>query len=204
MPRDNTPLGENEVLVDYLEELKLSLRELKSFQMSSSTPDMYLGLLGEFAFAKWLSINSVDFNHKTVTEPTELKEDFEVFDPRRTDVSVGIDVKTSGIRTPHAARILSIEQFESIPTHSSILVWTYYSSWRNAVTIDSWSWVHSLREARLKTISAPPDFATSNDPAVDLDFTETKYVYELPSFLMQDIEDLKLRLKGFNGGLICG
>jgi hypothetical protein len=202
MPRDNSPLGENEVLVDYLSELKLSLRELKSFQMSSSTPDMYLGLLGEFAFAKWLSSNSIDFSHKTVTEPSELREDFEVFDPRRTGISVGIDVKTSGIRTPHASRILSVEQFESIPTHSSILVWTFYSSWRNAVTIDSWSWVHSLGEARLKAISAPPDFATSNDPAVDLDFTETKYVYELPSFLMHDIEDLKLRLKGFNGGLM--
>lgn len=190
------------MLVDYLSDLKSSLRELKTLQMPSSTPDMYLGLLGEFAFAKWLTINLIDFKHKTVINPSERKEDFEVFDLRRVDASVGIDVKTSGIRTPHSSRILSIEQYDSIPKHSSILVWTFYSSWRNTVTIDSWTWTHLLADARLKAVAAPPDIAISNDSAVELDFTETKYVYELPSFLMNDIEDLKLRLKGFNGGLI--
>jgi hypothetical protein len=75
-----------------------------------------------------------------------------------------------------------------------VLVWAFYSSWRNSVTIDSWTWVNSLKEAKLKTVTAPPDIPITNDPALELDFTEINYVYEIPSFLMRDIEDLKMRL----------
>jgi hypothetical protein len=202
MARDNSPLDENEVEVDYLNELKSCLRKLKSANLPTSTPDLYLGLLGEFGFAKWLLNNGIDFDHKTVSQPQELKTDFEVFESRNKDHKTGIDVKTSGIRTPHSSRILSIEQYQSIPKHSSILVWTFYSSWRNSVTIDSWTWVDSLNEASLKAVTAPRDVPISNDPAVELDFTETNYVYELPAFLMRDIDDLKMRLKGYGGGLI--
>jgi len=201
MPRDISPLNENEVGVDYLELLRSSLRELKSAELRSSTPDLYLGLLGEFGFAKWLSLNKIEHEHKTVTFPDELKEDFRIQDIRNVGTSVGIDVKTSGIRPPHSPRILSIGQFQTIPEHSSILVWTFYSSWRNSVTIDSWTWVNSLDEARLKAVTAPPDIAITNDSALELDFTDVSYVYEIPSFLMRDIEDLKMRLQGFNGGL---
>jgi hypothetical protein len=202
MSRDDSPLNDNEVKVDYLDSLKSSLRTLKSNKIGTSTPDLYLGLLGEFGFAKWLTLNQVKYEHKTVTKPDELKEDFQINDTRNVGLTIGIDIKTSGIRPPHSPRIISVEQFQRIPDHSSVLVWTFYSSWRNSVTIDSWTWVNSLMEARLKAVTAPPDIPLTNDPALELDFTEMNHVYEIPSFLMRDIEDLKMRLKGFNGGLI--
>lgn len=201
MPRDKSPLNENEVEIDFLVPLKASLRKLKGAKVKSNTLDLYLGLLGEFGFAKWLTLNKIEHEHKTVTHPVDLKEDFEIRDVKNSEVSFGIDVKTSGIRPPYSSRIISIEQYQSIPEHSSILVWTFYSSWRNSVTIDSWTWVKSLDEARLKAVTAPPDIPTTNDSALELDFTDTYYVYEIPSFLMRNIEDLKMRLQGFNGGL---
>lgn len=202
MSRDDSPLNDNEVRVDFLDSLKSTLRILKSAKIDISTPDLYLGLLGEFGFAKWLSLNQIQYEHKTVSKPEELKEDFLIQDTRNIGLSVGIDVKTSGIRPPHMSRIINVEQFQRIPEHSSVLVWAFYSSWRNSVTLDSWTWVNSLKEAKLKAVTAPPDIPITNDPALELNFTEFNYVYEIPSFLMRDIEDLKMRLKGFNGGLI--
>jgi hypothetical protein len=109
-------------------------------------------------------------------------------------------VKTSGIRPPKVSRIISVEQFESIPEHSDILVWTFYSSWRNTITIDAWTYVSSLREAKLKRVSAPPDISITNDPAIDLDFTDSMYVYEIPDYLLLNIQELELRI----GGTISG
>jgi len=51
MSRDNSPLGTNEILVDWLDDLKACLIELKKATLDSNTPNLYLGLLGEFAFA---------------------------------------------------------------------------------------------------------------------------------------------------------
>jgi hypothetical protein len=50
-------------------------------------------------------------------------------------------------------------------------------------------------------VSAPPDFVTTNDPSVDMDFTETMFVYEVPPFLMFDIDDLEMKLSGYGGGV---
>ena len=58
-----------------------------------------------------------------------------------------------------------------------------------------------LNECKIKSVSAPPDFALTNDPAIELDFTETIFVYEVPSFIMFDIGDLEMRLKGYGGGV---
>jgi hypothetical protein len=201
MSRDNSPLGTNEILVDWLDDLKACLIELKKATLDSNTPNLYLGLLGEFALSRWLEARGISFDHRTRSNPSELLTDFVVEDLTPNQNTVKIDVKTSGIRPAQVSRILSIDQFESIPTHSEILVWTFYSSWRNSVTIDSWTPVSMLNECRVKSVSAPPDFAITNDPAVELDFTETIFVYEVPSFIMFDIGDLEMRLKGYGGGV---
>lgn len=201
MSRDNSPLGTNEILVDWLDDLKACLIELKKATLDSNTPNLYLGLLGEFALSRWLEARGISFDHRTRSNPSELLTDFVVEDLTPNHNTVKIDVKTSGIRPAQVSRILSIDQFESIPTHSEILVWTFYSSWRNSVTIDSWTPVSMLNECRVKSVSAPPDFALTNDPAVELDFTETIFVYEVPSFIMFDIGDLEMRLKGYGGGV---
>jgi hypothetical protein len=201
MSRDNSPLGTNEILVDWLDDLKACLIELKKATLDSNTPNLYLGLLGEFALSRWLEARGISFDHRTRSNPSELLTDFVVEDLTPNQNTVKIDVKTSGIRPAQVSRILSIDQFESIPTHSEILVWTFYSSWRNSVTIDSWTPVSMLNECRVKSVSAPPDFALTNDPAVELDFTETIFVYEVPSFIMFDIGDLEMRLKGYGGGV---
>ena len=185
MTRDDSPLGANEILVDWLDDLKVCLIELKKSSLDSNTPNLYLGLLGEFAFSRWLEVRGIVFDHRTRSNPSELLTDFiaEDLTPNRNTVK------------------LSIDQFESIPTHSEILVWTFYSSWRNSVTIDSWTPVSMLNECKIKSVSAPPDFALTNDPAIELDFTETIFVYEVPSFIMFDIGDLEMRLKGYGGGV---
>ena len=195
--RDESPLNDNEIRIDYLPELQSSLRELKKSDLNTSTPNLFLGLLGEFAFSRWLISRGIEHDHRSVTHPGELLEDFRIFRPDSAEEIIKVDVKTSGIRPPKVSRILSIEQFESIPRHSDILVWTYNSDWRNSITIDSWTKVATLNETKLKAVSAPPDISISNDPAVDMDFTETKYVYEVPSFLMLNIEDLELEINGF-------
>ena len=199
MVRDFSALTENEVTVDYLVDLKKTLRELKKSKLNPNTPELYLGLLGEFGFAKWLKERNFIFDHRTSSNPTELSMDFVVFGAKEESRSIRVDVKTSGIRPPQVSRIISIDQFESIPEHSDILVWAFYSSWRNTITIDAWTNVSSLNEAKLKVVSAPPDISTTNDPAIDLDFTDSMYVYEIPSYLMLNIEDLEMKLKGFAG-----
>ena len=201
MSRDDSTLGVNEIRVDWLDDLKACLIELKKATLDTNTPNLYLGLLGEFAFSRWLEAREISFDHRTRSNPSELFTDFVVEDLTPSQNTVKIDVKTSGIRPAQVSRILSIDQFESIPTHSEILVWTFYSSWRNSVTIDSWTPVSMLTECRVKSVSAPPDFALTNDPAVELDFTETIFVYEVPSFMMFDIGDLEMRLKGYGGGV---
>ena len=202
MERDSSELTENEVRVDYLIKLKATLRELKKSKLNPNTPELYLGLLGEFGFAKWLEERNVDFDHRTSSNPTELSMDFIVFGGANNSDSLRVDVKTSGIRPPKVSRIISVDQYESIPKHSDILLWAFYSSWRNTVTIDAWTYVSSLKEAKLKLVTAPPDISVSNDPAVDLDFTDSMHVYEIPDYLMLNVQDLELRLKGFNGGLL--
>jgi len=201
MSRDDSPLGANEILVDWLDDLKVCLIELKKSSLDSNTPNLYLGLLGEFAFSRWLEVRGNVFDHRTRSNPSELLTDFIAQDLTPNQNTVKIDVKTSGIRPAQVSRLLSIDQFESIPTHSEILVWTFYSSWRNSVTIDAWTPVSMLNECKIKSVSAPPDFAITNDPAIELDFTETNFVYEVPSFIMLDIGDLEMRLKGYGGGV---
>ena len=201
MTRDDSPLGANEILVDWLDDLKVCLIELKKSSLDSNTPNLYLGLLGEFAFSRWLEVRGIVFDHRTRSNPSELLTDFIAEDLTPNRNTVKIDVKTSGIRPAQVSRLLSMDQFESIPTHSEILVWTFYSSWRNSVTIDSWTPVSMLNECKIKSVSAPPDFALTNDPAIELDFTETIFVYEVPSFIMFDIGDLEMRLKGYGGGV---
>lgn len=199
MVRDFSELTENEVTVDYLVDLKKTLRELKKSKLNPNTPELYLGLLGEFGFAKWLKERNFIFDHRTSSNPKELSMDFVVFGAKEESRSIRVDVKTSGIRPPKVSRIISIDQFESIPEHSDILVWAFYSSWRNTITIDAWTKVSSLNEAKLKVVSAPPDISTTNDPAIDLDFTDSMYVYEIPSYIMLNIEDLEMKLNGFAG-----
>lgn len=201
MARDDSPLGANEIPVDWLDDLKVCLIELKKSSLDSNTPNLYLGLLGEFAFSRWLEVRGIVFDHRTRSNPSELLTDFIAQDLTPNQNTVKIDVKTSGIRPAQVSRLLSINQFESIPTHSEILVWTFYSSWRNSVTIDAWTPVSMLNECKIKSVSAPPDFAITNDPAIELDFTETIFVYEVPSFIMLDIGDLEIRLKGYGGGV---
>jgi len=200
MVRDSSELIDNEVTVDYLVDLKKTLRELKKSKLNPNTPELYLGLLGEFGFAKWLKERNFFFDHRTCTNPAELSMDFVVFGAKEESRSIRVDVKTSGIRPPKVSRIISVEQFESIPEHSDILVWTFYSSWRNTITIDAWTYVSSLREAKLKRVSAPPDISITNDPAIDLDFTDSMYVYEIPDYLLLNIQELELRI----GGTISG
>ena len=126
--------------------------------------------------------------------------DFVVFGAKEESRSIRVDVKTSGIRPPKVSRIISVDQFESIPEHSDILIWAFYSSWRNTITIDAWTYVSSLKEAKLKRVTAPPDISSTNDPAIDLDFTDSMYVYEIPDFLLLNIQELELRLSGSISG----
>jgi hypothetical protein len=199
--RDNSPLGAHEIPVDYLDDLKACLIELKKNTLDFDTHNLYLGLLGEFALSRWLEVRGFTFDHRTRSNPSELLTDFLVEDLTQDHNKVNVDVKTSGIRPAQVSRLLSLEQYESIPTHSDILVWTFYSDWRSSVTIDSWTPVSLLDECKLKSVSAPPDFVTTNDPSVDMDFTETMFVYEVPPFLMFDIDDLEMKLSGYGGGV---
>lgn len=48
-------------------------------------------------------------------------------------------------------------------------------------------------------MSALPDISTTNDPAIDLDFTDSIYVYEIPSYSKLNMEDLEMKLRGFAG-----
>jgi hypothetical protein len=48
----------------------------------------------------------------------------------------------------------------------------------------------------LKRVSAPPDISITNDPAIDLDFTDSMDVYEIPDYLLLNIQELELRIGG--------
>ena len=117
MSRDDSTLGVNEIRVDWLDDLKACLIELKKATLDTNTPNLYLGLLGEFAFSRWLEARGISFDHRTRSNPSELLTDFVVEDLTPGQNTVKIDVKTSGIRPAQVSRILSIDQFESIPTH---------------------------------------------------------------------------------------
>jgi hypothetical protein len=188
-------LGENEVPMDFVREIRKQINILSVAGLNPGTPSLELGFMGEFGFSRWLTKFSIEFDHRTVSNPTELLADFILFDSTEEKDSIRVDVKTSWVRPPHVSRIISVEQFQSIPTHSDILLWAFYSGQRKSITIDSWTHVRDFAEAKLKSVSAPPDFPITNDPAIELDFTDTKLVYEIPSFLMRDIQDLYLHLK---------
>lgn len=194
-------LGENEVPVDYINEVRKQINFLSIAGLNPSTPSLELGFMGEFGFSKWLKKNDIDFDHRTVSNPTELLTDFILFDSTNVRNSIRVDVKTSWVRPPQVSRIISVDQFHSIPTHSDVLVWTFYSGQRKSVTIDSWTHVREFTEARIKSVTAPPDLPITKDPAIELDFSDTKLVYEIPSFLMRDIEDLQLHLKNPRDGV---
>lgn len=201
VPKDNSPLEPDEIRVDFLEDLKKSLIDLTHTNLKLNTPNLYLGLLGEFAFAKWLSQRNFSFDHRTRNFPEELKTDFIIQDKSKLSSNLHVDVKTSVIRPRRVARILSVEQYSSIPEHSDIIVWTFYSSWRNTITIDGWTPVSMLNECKLKFVAAPPEVSFSSDPAIDLDFSESVQVFEVPAFLMFDLNDLELKLAGLGGGV---
>ena len=187
-------LTENEVSMNFIQEIRRQINILSVAGLNPGTPSLELGFMGEFGFSSWLTKLGIEFDHRTVSNPKELLTDFILFDSTNEKNSIRIDVKTSWVRPPRVSRIISVEQFQSIPTHSDILVWTFYSGQRNSITIDSWTHVKDFSEARIKSVSAPPDFPITNDPAIELDFTDTKLVYEIPSFLMRDIQDFYLYL----------
>ena len=109
MVRDSSELTDNEVTVDYLVNLKKTLRELKKSKLNPNTPELYLGLLGEFGLAKWLKERNFIFDHRTCTNPSELSMDFVVFGAKEESRSIRVDVKTSGIRPPKVSRIISVD-----------------------------------------------------------------------------------------------
>jgi hypothetical protein len=194
-------LGENEVPMDFINEVRKRINILSLAGLNPGTPSLELGFMGEFGFSSWLTKYHVDFDHRTVSNPTELLTDFILFDSAKEKNSIRVDVKTSWVRPPHVSRIISVDQFHSIPTHSDVLVWAFYSGQRKSITIDSWTLVKEFTEARIKTVTAPPDLPITNDPAIELEFSDTKLVYEIPSFLMRDIEDLRLHLKNSRDGV---
>jgi hypothetical protein len=194
-------LDEYEVPMDFIQEVRKQINILTVAGLNPGTPSLELGFMGEFGFASWLTKSRIDFDHRTVSNPTELLMDFICFDSTQEKNSIRVDVKTSWVRPPHVSRILSVDQFQTIPTHSDILVWAFYSGLRKSITIDSWTVVRDLGEARIKSVTAPPDVPVTNDPALELDFTETKLVYEIPNYLMRDIEDLYLHLKNSRDGI---
>ena len=194
-------LGENEVSMDYINDVRRQINILSLAGLNPGTPSLELGFMGEFGFSSWLTKFGIDFDHRTVSNPTELLTDFIVFDSTKDKNSLRVDVTTSWVRPPHVSRIISVDQFQSIPTHSDILVWAFYSGQRKSITIDSWTHVREFTEARIKAVTAPPDRPITNDPAIELDFTDTKLFYEIPSFLMRDIEDLRLHLKNARDGV---
>ena len=107
-----------------------------------------------------------------------------------------IDVKTTLVRPHKVPRVLSIDQFQAIPKHSDVIVWCHFSSRYEILTIDSWTKTSELSESYLKQVAAPPDFVLTNEDSVNLAFTETMFVDEVPSFLMREIDDLVYLLKG--------
>ena len=136
----------------------------------------------------------INFDHKTQTSPQALLEDIIAFDTSGTPIR--IDVKTTFIRPHMSPRILGIEQFQSIQKHSNIIIWCHFSELNQMLTIDSWTKTDELVESRIKEVAAPPDLVLTNDDSVEQSFSETQFVYEVPSFLMREIDDLIYLLNG--------
>jgi hypothetical protein len=194
-------LDEYEVPMDFVHEVRKQINILTLAGLNPGTPSLELGFMGEFGFASWLAKTTIEFEHRSVSNPTELLTDFILFDSTKEKNSIRVDVKTSWVRPPHVSRIISVDQFQTIPTHSDVLVWAFYSDQRKSITIDSWTLVRDFAEAKIKSVTAPPDIPITNDPALELDFTDTKLVYEIPSYLMRDIQDLHLHLKNSRDGI---
>jgi hypothetical protein len=183
-----------EVPLDYFHEVKSLIQELSRLKLNPNTDYMELGLVGEIGFCKFLEKNSIRFIHRTKSDPTLMLEDVTSYDFESKPLR--IDVKTTLVRPHKVSRILNIDQFQTIPKHSDVIVWCHFSSRHEILTIDSWTKTSELSESYIKQVTAPPDFSFTNEDSVDLAFTETMFVYEVPSFLMREIDDLIYLLKG--------
>ena len=186
----------DKVSLDFYNEVKTLIQKLTALNLKMNFDFVELGLTGEIGFCKFLEKNNIKFIHQTFQEPERMHEDVIVFNHKSEAIT--IDVKTTQIRPHHAPRILSIEQFHSIPSHSEIIVWCHFSSRESIVTIDGWTKTSELNESNLKQVNAPPDYVVSYEELLNQPFTETIFVYEVPSFLMREIDDLIYLLKGAN------
>lgn len=189
-------LDSNQISLDFYDEVKSLIQKLTALNLKMNFDFMELGLTGEIGFCKFLEKNDIKFTHQTFQEPERMHEDVIVFNYKSEAIT--IDVKTTQIRPHHAPRILSIEQFYSIPSHSEIIVWCHFSSRESIITIDGWTKTSELKESNLKQVTAPPDYVVSYDELMDQPFTETIFVYEVPSFLMREVDDLIYLFKGAN------
>ena len=186
--------GSHEVFLDYFTEVKSLIQKLHKLKLNPNTFYMEIGLIGEIGVCKFLEKHEIKFDHKTQTNPQALQEDIVGFDFNNSNVR--IDVKTTLIRPHMSPRILGIEQFQNIPKHSDIIIWCHFSEVNQMLTIDSWTKTDELGESRIKEVTAPPDFALTNDDSIELPFSDTQFVYEVPSFLMREIDDLIYLFKG--------
>ena len=184
----------HQVFLDYFDEVKLLLQQLQNLKLNPNTFYMELGLIGELGVCKFLEKHEIKFDHKTQTCPQELLEDIIAFVISGT--TIRIDVKTTYICPHMSPRILGIEQFQNIQKHSNIIIWCHFSELNQMLTIDSWTKTDELGESRIKEVAAPPDLVLTNDDSVEQPFTETRFVYEVPSFLMREIDDLIYLFKG--------
>jgi hypothetical protein len=184
----------HEMPLDYFQEVKNLIQELTKLKLNPNTEYMELGLVGEIGFCKFLDKNEIQFIHKTKSDPELMLEDVLIIDSESRPLK--IDVKTTLVRPHKVPRMLSIDQFQTIPKHSDIIVWCHFSSRHEVLTIDSWTKTSELAESYLKQVTAPPDLAFTNEDSVELAFTETMFVYEVPSFLMREIDDLLFLIKG--------
>ena len=184
----------HQIPLDYFQEVKNLIQELTKLKLNPNTEYMELGLVGEIGFCKFLGNNEIQFTHKTKSNPELMLEDVLIIDSESRPLK--IDVKTTLVRPHKVPRMLSIDQFQTIPKHSDIIVWCHFSSRHEVLTIDSWTKTSELAESYLTQVTAPPDLALTNEDSVELAFTETMFVYEVPSFLMREIDDLLFLLKG--------
>ena len=189
-------LNSNEISLDFYDEVRSLIQKLIVLNLKMNIDFMELGIAGEIGFCKFLEKNDIQFTHQTFQEPHRMLEDVVALNHKSEEIT--IDVKTTHIRPHHAPRILSIEQFHSIPNHSEIIVWCHFSSRNEIITIDGWTKTSELNESNIKQVAAPPDFVISYDELIDQPFTEKISVYEVPSFLMREVDDLIYFLKGVN------
>jgi hypothetical protein len=184
----------HQVPLNYFTEVKALIQTLHNLKLNPNTAYMELGLIGEIGVCKFLKKHEINFEHKTQTNPQELLEDIIGFD--FNGLPIRIDVKTTLILPHLSPRILGLQQFQNIQKHSDIIIWCYFSELNKVLTVDSWTKTNELGESRIKEVAAPPDFALTNDDSVELPFSETQFVYEVPSFLMREIDDLIYLFKG--------